>query len=168
MALHGAALRASRVPTQYWESLSRKLLGEVGERSWGGSARESGPEGAAPEGSPEPQPGPAGLRGQRRDGGEPRPWDLAVGPPCRAQPLQPWVKRRVTVLLSRGQWERHSSGCVTETAARGWKIRQVYCAYLISSFCCRREVWMRLEVLVARGTVLEVMKQKTPQRSTTY
>lgn len=63
MALHGAALRASRVPTQYWESLSRKLRGEVGERRWGGSARESGAEGAAPEGSPEPQPGPSGAEG---------------------------------------------------------------------------------------------------------
>ncbi|XP_059702117.1 tubulin--tyrosine ligase-like protein 12 isoform X1 [Haemorhous mexicanus] len=29
VALHGAALRASRVPTQYWESLSRKLRGEI-------------------------------------------------------------------------------------------------------------------------------------------
>lgn len=64
------------------------------------------------------------------------------------------------MLLSRGQWERHGEGCVTETAAGGWKRRQVYCADLISSFCCRREVWKRLEVLVARDTVLEVMKQK--------
>lgn len=37
VALHGAALHASRVPTQYWESLSRKLRGEVGERRWGRS-----------------------------------------------------------------------------------------------------------------------------------
>ncbi|NXT09798.1 TTL12 protein, partial [Prunella fulvescens] len=29
VALHGAALRASGVPTQYWESLSRKLRGEI-------------------------------------------------------------------------------------------------------------------------------------------
>lgn len=32
VALHGAALRASRVPTRYWESLCRKLRGEVGGR----------------------------------------------------------------------------------------------------------------------------------------
>lgn len=33
VALHGAALRASRVPECYWQSLSRKLRGEVGARA---------------------------------------------------------------------------------------------------------------------------------------
>lgn len=39
VALHGAALRASGIPALYWESLCRKLRGEVGDRgSLGGMA----------------------------------------------------------------------------------------------------------------------------------
>jgi len=45
VALHGAALRASRVPARYWESLCRKLRGEVGGP--GAVAAESGAEGSA-------------------------------------------------------------------------------------------------------------------------
>lgn len=120
----------------------------------GGPARESGAEGAAPEGSPEP--GESDAEGAAPSRGERRPWEWPWRAVLRAAPAPLGEEeRRGTVLLSRGQRERHGAGCVTEAAARGCKRRQVYCAYLISSFCCRREVWKRLESLVTRDTVLE-------------
>lgn len=166
VALHGAALRASRVPTQYWESLSRKLRGEVGERRGaaprGRAALREQPRRAAPG------RGRAELREQPRVG---RLEAVGVAVESRAEgsPWQPWAKKRVPVLLSRGQRERHGAGCVTETAARGCKRRQVYCAYLISFICCRREVWKRLESLVTSDTVLERGDEsKKPQHSTSF
>lgn len=62
VALHGAALRASRVPARYWESLCRKLRGEVGGRGPlpGGNGAEGNPFGGKHRAGP--RPGAGGAR----------------------------------------------------------------------------------------------------------
>lgn len=71
VALHGAALRASCVPARYWESLRRKLRGEVGRGSSQSSRRPSG------SGPAEGAEAAAAVAGS---GGEPRHAARAAAP----------------------------------------------------------------------------------------